>query len=192
MARGAGGADVGSGQCEVGLSIMIEAPERPVDRVVAVLALRAETARMGVIGRVTALTVFRGVMECRRGVACLATNRRVRTDQWEGCQTVIETDVSHPSGFRVAGLAPGSELTDVRVLGVATGAVDRQARVRAAGMAIGADQAFVCAEQGEALDLAMVEAGGRPVGDPVATAAVRPQAAHVHVLILMTAVTAGR
>ena len=171
-----------AGEHKVGLQIVIEAPERPVRGVVTGLALGAQPTSMHVFRRMTPLTILYRIMERRRGVAGLTTDRGVCPDQREVRQTVIESHVAHPRDLGMTGVTLAAQLTHMGVIGVAPGAVHGQAHIRPFHMAGGALQLVVCTEKWETLDLTVIESGASPVGDPVTTTAIGSETTLVHVV----------
>lgn len=182
MTRGTGGADVRAREHEVRLQIVIESPECPVGGVVAGFTLSAQSTPMHVLRCVTSPAVLGRIMESRRRMTRLAADRVVRADQREMGQAVIEAHVPHPGDLRVTGFALAPQLTHMGIIGMTAGAIERQTGIRSLDMTGRALQLAVRAEQREALDLTVIEAGARPGRDPMATCAIGPQPALMHVV----------
>jgi len=95
---------------------------------------------------------------------------------------MIEAHVSHPGDLRVTGFATIPQLTHMGIVGMTAGAIERQTDIGPLYVTGRALQLAVCAEQGEALDLTVIESRVGPTGDPMATCAIGPQSSLVHVL----------
>lgn len=70
--------------------VMIEIPAFPGTRVVAILATRSETQLVLVVVAVTADACRGDVFKRRRQMALVASDLRVRAEQWKPRQTVIK------------------------------------------------------------------------------------------------------
>jgi len=106
---------------ELGSCIVIETPERPTVRVVALLAGGSQPLEVDILSLVAADAADLGVLVFRRDVALLASRHRVKTEQWEPRQIVIEEDAIGPLALVVAPLACGSFLPPVDIVRLMAG-----------------------------------------------------------------------
>lgn len=118
---------VGSAECEAGLLAMIEFPQPPTIRRVALRAVRPEAAVMHVIGLVALVAAAADVPISACAVALLAGHGYVQAHQRIGSQVMVERDGGFPTFGGMAFIASRTQLARVDVAGtVATGAVGRQ------------------------------------------------------------------
>jgi hypothetical protein len=101
---------------EIGLCIVIETPERPTVRIVALLAGGSQPLEVNIFCLVAADAADLGVLESRRDVALLASRHRVKTQQREPRQIVIEEDARRPLALVMALLACGPFLSPVDIV----------------------------------------------------------------------------
>ncbi len=111
---------MGSRQREIGLLVVVEAPEHPAIRVMAAVALRAELAGVMLVFVAGNACRWR-IAECLGAMAFLARHRGMQADQRKARHVMIERDLLAPLHFVVAGLAPGTELPFVRIIRLVAG-----------------------------------------------------------------------
>lgn len=107
---------VRAAQREAGGALVIEGPDVPAVRRMAIVALLTEASVMLVRGFVAAVAVCGGTCVRRRKVALLTRHGDVLTDQREGTQVVIEAHLRAPAVDAVAAVALPSELARVHVV----------------------------------------------------------------------------
>ncbi len=95
---------------------MIELPERPAIRVVTIPAPRAQRALMLVVLFVTSTAFDRCITVSGRQMAFLARRRRVKSDEGEARESMIEFHLRTPRDFVVAFPARLPLLPFVRVV----------------------------------------------------------------------------
>ena len=110
---------------KVRLLVVVEPPERPAVRVMAVAAFRSELALVPVGLLVTADAVERCPLVGGGKVALLALDDSVQTDEWEARQIVIEKYLIRPPADIVAALALGAQPILVNVVSLMTGLAGR-------------------------------------------------------------------
>lgn len=114
------GLAMSTGQRIFGVLVVIETPERPAVRVVAMLTCRPKLALM--LSILVALgTEFWRIAEGLRAMTGFAWHRRVQANQWKSCEVVIERDFLPPTDFVVTGFAVRAELTLMGVVGLVAG-----------------------------------------------------------------------
>lgn len=184
VARLALQADVGAGQIEIGLRIVIETPIGPSHRAVTGCAIWPKPPFMAVIVAVTLGAFGRRVLEARRGVARSAGDPDMLADQRKYRQSMVEADRDLPAAVVVALLALGSLLACVGVISAVTGyAGHRQPHLaRGLGVALRTAQARVAATQGKAGLTRVIKAGLAPIGLGMAFLAIGTVAAAVAVI----------
>lgn len=111
-----GHGDVGAGQRECCLDVVIEAPGAPIGRVMAGITLFAEPTAMRIIIAVAIDTVILGITIRRRGMAAVATDVRMRSQEWETRNVVVEAQLVGPASGDMAVFADLAELPFVHVV----------------------------------------------------------------------------
>lgn len=107
---------MGTVECEVGLFVVVEAPEVPAIGVVAVLATGSEVRLVKVIFAVAVAAQHRRVMELLGRMALLAGRHLVQPKKREAAETMIEKHVGGPSDLAVAISALAAQLLSVYVI----------------------------------------------------------------------------
>ena len=107
-------------QLEMGAPIVVEVPDFPVPAVVAGCAVGAETSLMRVLFLVAGDAFGFGILECRRGMAFLAFDLEMSSQQWETSAAMIEAGLI-PRLLVVAALALLALLTFVLIVSLMAG-----------------------------------------------------------------------
>lgn len=183
---------VGAVERESGSCLVVEVPELPAVRVVTVVALRSEASAMHIHGCMTRRTVERGVLECLRDVAFLACDERVRSDQGQPCEIVIEEYVTVPAALVMALLAGRSLLALVDVVRLVTCLAARIEPALAVlfSMAVVTRDLLMLAAQRILRVPIVVESSHRPPRRHVTALALRPKSATMNVVPRVTSVAA--
>jgi hypothetical protein len=191
---GASNSRVATIELERGLPVVIERPQRPLDRIVAIAAGGTERHPVFVVLAMAIDALTGCILETRGLVTIGACDRAVSTDQGKARQAVIEHHRLGPAAFAVTFRACTPELPRVRiVVPVTTEAI--------AGRACRFDRGLVATRT---LDLnvrtgelkigiaSVIETHHGPCLRRVATAAVTPVQAMVFVIIAMARITITR
>jgi hypothetical protein len=185
---------VGAVEHEVGVAIVIEAPQRPAGRVVTSAAGAAERLGVDVVFLVAVDARHRRVRVGRRQVALLARHHAVQTDQREASHVVIETHAVTPARLAVAGLAARAQLAAMSVIGAMTAAAVARQRVLeprsgVAGLAVDLGMARAQREIGS---LVVIELRPIPARGIVAISAPGSAPTAMHVVHPVTVVARRR
>lgn len=175
---------------ELGLAVMVEAPERPVVGGVAAAALGAQRGFMGVFIFVAADAGQGGVFESLAWVALITAGHGMLADQRETAEVMVKAHTGAEGGFVVTLFAAVTQLAGVNVF--ATVATDAGLFQRLAQLScVTAFTAGVCvfAFEGKIGFVVMVELDALPVGCVMAVVAGLAIAPAVSIIILMAADT---
>lgn len=96
---------VGAFKNEFGPGIVVESPQGPAVRIMALLALGTQAPPVRIVRLVAAHALARAVFVGGCQVTRLACGGGVKTDQWEAGQSVIEEHIGVPASLVVASLA---------------------------------------------------------------------------------------
>ena len=175
---------VSSVEGEIGSCIVIETTERPTVRVVALLAGGSQPLEVDILCLVAADAADFGVLVFRRDVALLASRHRVKTQQREPRQIVIEEDARRPLVLVVALLACGSFLSPVDIVRLVAGVAGRVQRllIQRPRVAPLASDVPVGTPKRKFRQPIVVEDFGFPGGFSVASLTIRPVAPAVLVV----------
>ena len=105
-----------AGQRKMRFLRVIEFPNVPAVRVVAVGALFAESAFMDVVALMATIAFLAHAFVARARVTLRARHGNVKTDEWKTAQVVIERDIDSPPFRLVALFAILAELARMNVL----------------------------------------------------------------------------
>lgn len=112
-------------QGELSPGIVIEAPDTPVIRVVALGARVPQSTPVNVLIPMTLHAALGCVAEAAVGMARLAGHRGVQTDQWKAREVMVEGKIRRPCDLAVAALAVGAECTGMHVVAAVAGIAGR-------------------------------------------------------------------
>lgn len=108
--------DVGAGQVEVGLRVVVKPPIRPSCRAMASGAILAEPAFVLVVIGVAGRAFYSGVLVAAALMARRAFDADMFPDEGKARQSVIKPDRGGPANVAVALFALGALLARVRVI----------------------------------------------------------------------------
>jgi hypothetical protein len=111
---------VRSEQCESSLLAMIEIPQLPTVGGMALLALRAEAAFVGVVLLVAIDALRACELEGFVAVTLIAPDGDMQAQKWEFRQVMVEVDDGLPALRQMTFLASGAEPTLVNIAGLVT------------------------------------------------------------------------
>ena len=179
---------------EIGLSVVIELPQGPVERRVAIGAFGTERRLVDIVFDVAVDALIRRVVESERRVAILADDLIVLAEQREAREVVIEAHALVPVDLDVATRAIVAELTFVRVVvGVTTDTLGRRQCIGyRLDVAIGALDIRMRAEQREVRIDCVIERHVQPFSRPVTVVADRAVDAVVRIVLEMARDAFGR
>jgi hypothetical protein len=165
--------------CErkLGIAGVIENPDVPSIRIVTAGALGAESSLVGVVLGVTVHASGLRVAELRAGVAVLACDGRVQTQQRKATQIVIKEHLLVPGLLVVTDGTRALELASVNIVSRVTRSTIRDRFLLLRGRPV-TDRAVdfgVCAQQLEARSLFVIESRCLPLLRGVAVIALDAQ-----------------
>ena len=179
---------------EFGACVVIERPESPVDRRVAVGAFGPEASFMCVVFEVAVDTFFVCVMECRSRMTVFAVDFDVAAEQGKDREVVVEANIACPFHFCVARRAVFTQLQLVRFL-IRVAAIAVRCRQRdgnGVDVAVGAFDLRMRAVQWKLGVYIVIERDVGPGADPMTIRARRAIDAIVLVIVLVTVIAFRR
>lgn len=113
----AGACDFGvsAGECKVGFPCVVEFPDSPAVRCVTARAIFAEAAFVSIVRPMTSDALLIGIAIGTSGVALLARNGDVKSNERELRQVMVEGDARLPAGRRMALIAFRAEFAAMHI-----------------------------------------------------------------------------
>lgn len=182
-----------AGEREVGLTLVVEFPDRPAIGRMADLALGSQTGVVHILCRMTAVAVGRCSSKRLCAMALRAADDCVQAQQRKLSQIVIEADAAAPALLAVTALATGRQLAAVRILRVMAGGAVGAQLLRGERRGV-TDVTFQFGVRTEQLEFALggvVEVDRMPLVVAMALAAVAAKAPGMRIVGPVAADTRG-